>query len=174
MNSLWNISRFKSIYSAISLMSAATFYDHEIIVVLKLIAYAKINLMHIWYVFFFCESTSLAWIKFLWTAYWPTGESACQKAIWQDAVKCDCTCRSFFNFNVIWRLSFRIVENSFALFILSDSQRVLISTSFDVGACLLFNCTFSKQIHVQLFYYLCFDVLKVELFFFFIGEGEFR
>lgn len=106
-----------------------------------------------------------AWIKFLLTAYWPTGESACQKAIWQDAVKCDCTCLSFFNFNVIWRLSFRIVENSFALFILSDSQSVLISTSFDVGAYLLFNCTFSKQIHVQLFNYLCFDVLKVELFF---------
>lgn len=40
-------------------MLAATFYDHEIIVALKLIAYAQINLMHIWYVFFFCESTSL-------------------------------------------------------------------------------------------------------------------
>lgn len=47
MNSLWNISRFQSIYSAISLMLAATFYNHEIIVVLKLIAYAQINLMHI-------------------------------------------------------------------------------------------------------------------------------
>ena len=57
------------------------------------------------------------------------------------------------------------MKNSFALFILSDSQSVLISTSFDVGACLLFNCTFSKQIRVQWFYYLCFDILKVELFF---------